>query len=151
MKIRKAVKKMDNTENKAVESAEVNENEQAANGKLWEERKRNWCGLPWTFTKYVLTDDRVLIRTGVLNLKEDEVRLYRIKDISITKSLMQRIFGLGTIHIVSTDAKLGSFDIVNVKNSYEKKEQISDLVEKARLTKRVTTNEVYTSELNDVE
>lgn len=137
---------MENTENKDMVTEETTK---ALDGKLWEERRRIWCGLPWTFTKYVLTDDRILVRTGVFNLKEDEVRLYRIKDISITKTLIQRIFGLGTIHIASTDAKLGSFDLVNMKNSYEKKEQISDLVEKARLAKRVTTNEVYTSELNE--
>ena len=49
---------------------------------VWSDRKRNWLGLPWTFTVYGLTEDRLFIKTGVLNIHEDEVRLYRILDLS---------------------------------------------------------------------
>lgn len=139
----------ENTENKQEEQSKENRGTHTPSGKIWEERKRLWCGLPWTFTKYVLTDDRILVRTGFFNLKEDEVRLYRIKDISISKTLLQRLFGLGTIHIASTDAKLGTFEIVNVKNSYEKKEQISELVEQARENKKVSTSEIYTNNVGE--
>ena len=52
---------------------------------VWSDRKRNWLGLPWTFTVYGLTEDRLFIKTGVLNIHEDEVRLYRILDLSLRK------------------------------------------------------------------
>ena len=26
---------------------------------VWSDRKRNWLGLPWTFTVYGLTEDRL--------------------------------------------------------------------------------------------
>ena len=68
---------------------------------VWSDRKRNWLGLPWTFTVYGLTEDRLFIKTGVLNIHEDEVRLYRILDLSLRKTLWQRIMGLGTIHVDS--------------------------------------------------
>ncbi len=68
---------------------------------LWHDRKRNFLGLPWTFTVYELTRNRLFLQTGFLNQREDEVRLYRITDLTLTRSLWQRIIGTGTIHIDS--------------------------------------------------
>ncbi len=108
---------------------------------LWRERKRLWCGLPWTFTVYSFDEERIFIESGFLNQRQDEVRLYRILDVSVTRSFIQRIFGLGTIHFNSSDKTLGDFDIVNIKNVKEVKEQLSALIEKQRELKRVSTRE----------
>ena len=108
---------------------------------IWSDRKRIWCGLPWTFTKYVLRADKLLIKTGFLNQNEDEVRLYRIMDLSLSRSLSQRLFGLGTIRCSSVDKTMKDFEIKNIKNSEQIKEQLSDLVESARRNNRVSTRE----------
>ena len=42
-----------------------------ANHIIWQDRKRLWCGLPWTFTVYSLSEDRLFIKTGFLSVKED--------------------------------------------------------------------------------
>ena len=105
---------------------------------IWSDRKRIFCGLPWTFTTYTLTSDRLFIETGVLGKHEDEVRLYRILDISLSRSFSQRIFGLGTIHCCSADKTMGDFDIINIKNPREVKERLSELVEHERQAKHVT-------------
>lgn len=60
---------------------------------LWTDRKRNWLGLPWSFTVYGLTENRLFIKTGMLSIHEDEVRLYRILDVSLRRSFWQRITG----------------------------------------------------------
>lgn len=112
-----------------------------AKNTIWQEQKRLWCRLPFTFTKYILTDDRLLIRSGILNSREDEVRLYRIKDISITRSLIQKMFGLGTIHIKSDDKTLNDFDLINITDSYNKKEQLSEMVEAERNKKHASIRE----------
>jgi uncharacterized membrane protein YdbT with pleckstrin-like domain len=96
---------------------------------IWHDRKRNFLGLPWTFTIYELTEDRLYINTGILNSREDEVRLYRITDLTLTRSLWQKITGTGTIHCDSADKTMQNFDILNVKNSIEVKEMLSDSVE----------------------
>ena len=49
---------------------------------IWKDRKRIFFGLPWTFTKYSISEDRLFISTGFFSVKEDEVRLYRIMDVS---------------------------------------------------------------------
>ena len=84
---------------------------------IWSDRRRLWCGLPWTFTTYRLTEDRLFVKSGFLNLREDEVRLYRIKDLVLRRSLLQRMFGLGTIQIISSDSSLSNFELSNIKRS----------------------------------
>lgn len=107
----------------------------------WKDRKRIWCGLPWTFTKYGLSDDRFFVEQGLFTTREYDVRLYRILNISLSRTLIQKIFGLGTIHIDSTDKDLSCFDIKNIKNSEEVKELISEAVEKERVRNRVSSRE----------
>lgn len=109
---------------------------------LWKDRKRTkFFGLPWTFTVYRLTEDRLLIKRGFFTTHEDEVRLYRILDISLKRTLLQKIFGLGSIICHSSDKTMGDFEIMNIKHSYDVKSLLSDLVEKERMAKRVTNRE----------
>ena len=109
---------------------------------IWYDRKRLWCGLPWTFTKYGMDEGRLFVETGFLNTKEEEVRLYRILNISLSKNIIQRIFGLGTIHIDSTDLDLKCLRITNIKDSDHVKEMLSKKVEEERLRNRVSAREV---------
>ncbi len=108
---------------------------------LWRDRKRLWCGLPWTFTKYGLSEDRLFVESGLFSTTEHEVRLYRVLNISLKRSLLQKIFGMGTIHIDSSDKDLNCFDIKNVKDSYNVKELISKNVEEERVRNRVSARE----------
>lgn len=112
---------------------------------LWSERKRNALGLPWTFTVYGLTEDRLFVKSGMLTVHEDEVRLYRVLDLTLSRSLWQRLLGLGTIHVVSSDKTMKNFDIVNVRKSADVMEQLSELVEKERDHKRVSSREFMSS------
>ncbi len=114
----------------------------------WRQRKCNGLGLPWTFTVYALSEDRLFIDSGVLSKKQDEVRLYRILDISLRRSLGQRIFGLGTIHICSSDKTKKDFDLINIKHSQDIKEMISEMVERERDRKRVSSRE-FMSDAHD--
>lgn len=114
---------------------------------LWQERKRNALGLPWTFTKYLLSEDRLFIQSGLLKTVEDEVRLYRILDLSLSRTLTQKIFGIGTIQVSSADKTMGNFEIKNIKNAAEVKEKLSQLVEENREKKRVTNREFMGDDL----
>ncbi len=108
---------------------------------LWHDRKRPFLGLPWSFTVYSLDEERFYIKKGLLNIKQDEVRLYRIMDISLSMTLGQRIFGVGTIKCCSADRSLGDFEIRSVKRPREVMELISDLVEEQREKKRISGRE----------
>ena len=107
----------------------------------WYARKRLWCRLPWTFTKYGMSEDSIFVETGILNLHQKDVRLYRILNISLTRSLTQRIFGMGTIHLDSNDKDLECFELKNILDSEHIKEMISDAVEAERKRNKVSTRE----------
>ena len=58
----------------------------------WSDRKRIIFGLPWTFTKYAATDEKLIIKSGILNIKEEEIRLYRVMDLTLHRTLFQRFW-----------------------------------------------------------
>ena len=109
---------------------------------IWSDKKRClFFGLPLSFTKYTCTDEKFIVETGVLSTREDEIRLYRILDLTLERSFLQRIFGLGTISCDTVDKSMPKLVIKNVKNSRDVKEMISQAVEKERVKKRVSSRE----------
>ena len=109
---------------------------------LWSDRKRTLFGLPWSFTKYTLTEEKLLIQTGILSIKEEDIQLYRITDLTLYKSFWQRIFGIGTIHCCSGDKTTPEFNIKNVKGPSQVKELLSQQIEERRDRKRISGREI---------
>lgn len=116
---------------------------------IWKDRKRIFFGLPWTFTKYSISEERLFISTGFFSVKEDEVRLYRIMDVSLERKLWQRMCGLGTIKCCSADKTMGDFEIKNIKKSREVKEMLSNMVEDERTKKKVSSREFMDHERDE--
>lgn len=110
---------------------------------LWQDRKRPIFGLPLSFTKYKLLENKLLIDTGVLSVNQEEIRLYRIMDLTLKRSIWQRLFGVGTIHCCSADKSTPEFDIKDVKNAFEVKELLSNQIEQERDKKRVSGREFF--------
>ena len=108
---------------------------------IWSDRKRHF-GLPISFTKYSLSEDRLFRETGLLNLNEEEVLLYRVRDVSLSRSLWQRIFGVGTITVHSSDKTSPTLEVINVKDSKSVKELIFTNVEKAKEERRMRATEL---------
>ena len=108
---------------------------------LWQDRKRPVFGLPLSFTKYRMTEEKLLINTGILSTKEEEIKLYRVMDITLNCSIWQRLFKVGTIHLCSGDKTTPEFDIKDVKRPSEVKELISKHVEIQRDKKRIAGRE----------
>ena len=108
---------------------------------IWQDKKKPIFGLPLSFTKYKMTSEKLIIENGFLSIAQDEVRLYRIMDVSVKCSLIQRIFNVGTIHCCSADKTLPEFDIKDVKNPIQVKDLISKNVEEERTRKRIAGRE----------
>lgn len=112
---------------------------------LWKDRKRH-LGLPLSFTKYSLSEDRLFCETGFLNLKSDEVLLYRVRDLQLTMTLGQRVFGVGTVCVVSSDKSIPHLNLKNVKNPRQVKELIHQNVEAAKDRRRMRATELVGGE-----
>lgn len=112
---------------------------------LWNDRRRR-LGLPLSFTRYALSEDRMFVETGLLTTQCEEILLYRIRDLSMRITLGQRIFGVGTITIQSSDRSCPVLELKNVKHPRETKEIIHQAVEKMKIQRRMRVGEVMGDE-----
>ena len=115
---------------------------------LWQDRKRHF-GLPLSFTRYAMSEDRLFLSTGLFSIRDDVVLLYRVRDIDTRRSLFQRIFGVGTIIVMSTDKTSPNLVLKNVKDPVMVRELIHNQVEEMKMKRRIRYGE--TALINDQE
>ena len=114
---------------------------------LWKDRKR-FLGMPLSFTRYSLSEDRLFLSVGCFSIKDDEVLLYRVKDISVSRTFWQRIFGVGTITIASADKTTPSLVLKNVKKPIHVKELLHAQVEEMKIRRRMRFGEMMTTDFD---
>lgn len=106
----------------------------ASGNVLWKQRKRNWCRTPFTFTVYTLTDKEMSIKTGILNEKFNLIKLFRIVDISVERSFLQRLFGMSTLVLDTRDQSSGNGVVVlrNIVHGFEVRQTLQEAVDASR-------------------
>ena len=117
---------------------------------LWKDKKR-YFGMPISFTWYQLSEDRLFLSEGFLNIKDDEILLYRVRDIATTRSLWQRLFGVGSVTVVSSDKTMPTLVLKNVKDPVMVKELIHKQVEEMKIQRRVRFGEIMTTDDDDLD
>lgn len=108
---------------------------------LWHDRKRI-LGMPLSFTRYALSEDRLFLKRGFLNVHQDEIVLYRVRDLRVSQTLWQRIFGVGTVTVISTDKSIPELALKNIRQPNEVKELIHEYVEKMKIERRMRVGEM---------
>jgi uncharacterized membrane protein YdbT with pleckstrin-like domain len=98
-----------------------------------------WRWLENMGAKYEVTDERLIIRRGILSKSIDEVELYRIKDIRIDFSLINQLAGIGKLTIASSDetTRAGNLVIAGIDRAQERRETLRRLVDAARQKRSV--------------
>lgn len=117
---------------------------------IWKDRKR-YFGLPLSFTRYALSEDRLFMSVGFLNIKDDEILLYRVRDIDTKRTLWQRIFGVGTVTVMSSDKTMPNLVLKNIKDPVEVKELLHKQVEEMKIKRRVRVGEIMSNEIDDAD
>lgn len=115
---------------------------------LWKDRKR-FLGMPLSFTRYAMTDDRLFLSVGFLSIRDEEVLLYRIRDINTSRTLWQRMFGVGSVTVVSSDKTLPTLVLKNIKDPLQVKEMLHQQVEEMKIRRRVHLGEFMTSNVSE--
>ena len=115
---------------------------------IWKDRKR-WLGMPLSFTRYSLSEDRLFLSVGFLSIKDDEVLLYRIRDITTSRTLWQRLFGVGTVTVVSSDKTMPTLQLKNIKRPMAVKELLHKQVEEMKIRRRVRVGEIMSTGMDD--
>ena len=114
---------------------------------IWKDRKR-YFGMPISFTRYSLSEDRLFLSVGLLNIKDDEILLYRVRDIDTSRSLWQRLFGVGTVIVMSSDKSMPTLVLKNIKDPVAVKELIHQQVEETKIRRRVRFGEIMTTDMD---
>ena len=99
---------------------------------MWHDRKR-WCGLPWSFTRYSIVKKegeyaKLVNINGLLSSHSEEVNLYRVDDFEVYQSLIDKLFGVGTVTVYCKDATCDKLILRNVKNPFRVRELLNKLV-----------------------
>ena len=88
---------------------------------------------------YEFTEERLIIRRGIIFKSVDEIELYRIKDVRINFSLLNQMAGIGRITVSSSDetTRAGDLVIPEIQKALERREQLRRLVDTARQKRQV--------------
>ena len=101
------------------------------------ERKRIlFFGLPWTFTVYRLKEDMLNVKRGFFKLEQDDCYMYKIVDVKLTRTLFERMCGLGTVICYTGDTTDKELKLEHIKNSEEIKNYLLKTSEEARIKRR---------------
>ena len=111
---------------------------------LWKDRKRH-MGMPISFTKYEVDNERLYMDSGLFTTNSDEILLYRILDIKTKRTFWQKICGVGTVTLYSADQTNRVLELKNIKKPKDVHHFISELVEKCRKERGVAGREMVGS------
>ncbi len=115
---------------------------------IWKDRKR-FLGMPLSFTRYAMSEDRLFTSVGFFSIRDDEVLLYRVRDIDTKRTLWQRLFGVGTVTVVSSDKTMPNLVLKNIKKPIDVKELIHEQVEEMKIRRRVRVGEIMGTDFDD--
>jgi len=101
--------------------------------------------IPWAVWKmvstakqyYAVTSQRLTLETGVFKRQLEEIELYRIKDTRLTRTFVQRLLGLGTVTVISSDESSPTLVIPWIKGSTEVRQLLRENVELVRRARGV--------------
>ena len=111
---------------------------------LWSDRKRI-LGLPISFTRYRVDEDRLYLQIGLFRSETNELLLYRVLDVKSTRSLWQKLLGVGTITLSSSDQSTPKLELKNIRDCDRVRKFLSALIEKQRSELGIRGRELYGS------
>lgn len=109
---------------------------------LWQDRKRI-LGMPISFTKYLIKNNRLYVSKGLFSTDENEVLLYRILDFTLKRTLLDKILGVGTIKLITCDPTDKEIYLEKIKKPKEIRDMLSDIVERQRKELNIKGREMY--------
>ncbi len=95
--------------------------------------------------EYRLTTERLFYRKGLIARHIEEIELFRIKDVTVTQSAAERILGVGSVTILSTDDTTPVFVMRHIPNPVGAKEDLRAAFRAARKKQGVRATEFMPS------
>ena len=73
---------------------------------------------------YRVSNQRILLESGVLSKRIDEVDMRTVEDIEFQQGVLERMLGIGEIAIIAADKRMGRFRLLGVENPRDVRELI---------------------------
>ena len=110
---------------------------------LWSDKRRWFFGTTkLSFVKYKLSNDRLIVESGILIRNHEEVMFYRVMDLSMRQTLIDRFFGIGTVIVISSDKTQPKLKLEKIKDPSNLILMLSDNVEEQREKKNINVTEI---------
>jgi uncharacterized membrane protein YdbT with pleckstrin-like domain len=109
---------------------------------VWKDRKRI-LGMPLSFTKYRLENNRLFVCRGFFTTVEDELVMYRILDVKLRRTFWDKVFGVGTVTLFTADETNKELKLERIKTSKEVRDMMSEIAESERAKIGIKGRELY--------
>lgn len=117
-----------------------------------EKKRVLFFGLPWTFTKYTVTEEVITIKSGFFKTVEDDCYMYKVQDVKLETTFMERLFKLSTVVCYTGDTTHQQLLLTHVRNGRAIKDFIFEKSEEARLKRRtLTTLDIGSGDIGDTD
>lgn len=87
--------------------------------------------LRWRTTRYIVTNQRVALRTGILTQTGRDIPLYRINNVTFEKQLSDRFFGCGTL-VISDGTDQPGMVLEDVPDVEQVQRTLQDLIREGK-------------------
>ncbi len=104
-----------------------------------------WSWLQTRAIRYRLTTERLFITTGLIGRRQNEMELFRIKDVSFSQTIGQRMLGLGTVRVISTDDSAPDISITGIPDAEKLKDLLREHYRAARRREGMRATEFIAS------
>ena len=108
----------------------------------WKDRKR-YFGLPLSFTKYTMDNNRLFVSRGLFTTLEDELVMYRVLDVRLTRTIWDKLFRVGTVTLYTADETNRELKLEKIKKPKEIRNMISEIAEAERAKLGIKGRELY--------
>ncbi|NBV24221.1 MAG: PH domain-containing protein [Proteobacteria bacterium] len=89
-----------------------------------------WCVIATRV--YEVTTERIIVTTGFLNKRTDDVELYRVKDSVLEEPALLRLAGAGNIVLATNDVTMPTLVLAGIKDAKGLREQMRTHIEACR-------------------
>ena len=96
-------------------------------------------------TRYRLTSQRLFAQTGLIAKNLEEVELFRVKDVTLSQGVLDRLLGVGTVTVLSTDDTAPKLELAGIRDPVAAKEALRTAFRAARQREGLRTGEFIAS------